>query len=89
MCLVRLAGPVGVMDMFNPDRILLSRRDEDDVEELVVPERLWGDVYRDAENFDQTLEFYKKMPIRPRLFIDMVQQNDKSDPAFRDGHGLT
>ena len=44
------------MDLFNPDRILVSRRDEGDVEELVVPEMLWGDVYRDAEKFDQTLD---------------------------------
>ena len=84
---VEIAGSqatiTGVMDMFNPDRILLSRRGED--EELVVPERLWGDVDRTAGKFDQTLEFYKKMSVGPRLFVDTVQQNGQSDPSFRDG----
>ena len=86
---VEIAGSqatiTGVMDMFNPDRILLSRRGEDEVEELVVPERLWGDVDRTAGKFDRTLEFYKKMSVGPRLFVDTVHQNLQSDPSFRDG----
>ena len=73
------------MDMFNSDRILLSRRGADEVEELVVPERLWGDVDRNAGKFDQTLEFYKKMSVGPRLFVDTVQQNGQSEPSFQDG----
>ena len=86
---VEIAGSqgsiTGVMDMFNPDRILLSRRGEDEVEELGVPERLWGDVDRTLGKFDQTLDFYKKMSVGPRLFVDTVQQNGQSDPSFRDG----
>ena len=86
---VEIAGSqgtiTGVMDMFNPDRILLSRRGEDEVEELAVPERLWGDVDRSLGKFDQTLDFYKKMSVGPRLFIDTIQQNGPSDPSFRDG----
>ena len=73
------------MDMFNPDRILLSRRGEDEVEELGVPERLWGGVDQTLGKFDQTLDFYKKMSVGPRLFVDTVQQNGQSDPSFRDG----
>ena len=86
---VEIAGSqatiTGVMDMFNPDRILLSRRGEDEVEELVVPERLWGDVDRTAGKFDRTLEFYRKMSVGPRLFVDTVHQNLQSNPSFRDG----
>jgi len=73
------------MDMFNPDRIFLSRRDQDDVEELTVPDRLWGDVDRSIGKFDQGMEFFSKMSVGPRFFVDTVLNNAESEPSFRDG----
>jgi predicted dehydrogenase len=86
---VEIAGSeatlTGVMDMFNPDRIFLSRRDQDNVEELTVPDRLWGDVDRSIGRFDQNIDFFSKMPVGPRLFVDTILNDAKSEPSFRDG----
>ena len=86
---VEIAGSdatlTGVMDMFNPDRIYLSRRGQDDVEELAVPDRLWGDVDRSIGKFDQGMEFFSKMSVGPRSFVDTILNEAKSEPSFRDG----
>ena len=86
---VEIAGSdatlTGVMDMFNPDRIYISRRDQDDVEKLTVPGRLWGDVDRSIGKFDQSMDFFSKMPVGPRLFVDTILNDSKSEPSFRDG----
>jgi predicted dehydrogenase len=62
-----------------------ARHDEEQLRELAVPQRLWGDVDPDLPFGERFSQLLCQGSIGPRLFIDAIVADRPLSPSFHDG----
>ena len=86
---IEMAGSEGTLQGLirfdKPPKIWLTKRDQEDTQELSIPDRLWGRVDRTLPAIDQLSSFFKVMPAGPRLFIETISRGKSGEPGFTEG----